>query len=124
MCVCCVCQQEDDVLDMLAECEAVDDLCGCNYMYMCVCCVCQQEDDVLDMLAECEAVDDLCGCNYMYMCVCCVCQQEDDVLDMLAECEAEERDGRMFIGPRGRGVRGPRVSPASCINVSLAQLIG
>ena len=32
--------------------------------------------------------------------------QEDDVLDMRAECEAEERDGKMFIGPQGRGIRG------------------
>ena len=32
--------------------------------------------------------------------------REDDVLDMRAECEAEERDGKMFIGPQGRGIRG------------------
>lgn len=42
--------------------------------------------------------------------------QEDDILDMLAECEAEERDGKMFIGPQGqvtgqgRSIRGPKVS--------------
>ncbi|XP_070195525.1 tubulin polyglutamylase TTLL7-like isoform X3 [Littorina saxatilis] len=34
--------------------------------------------------------------------------REDDVLDMLAECEAEEKDGKMFIGPQGRGMREPR----------------
>ncbi|KAK7492938.1 hypothetical protein BaRGS_00015885 [Batillaria attramentaria] len=34
--------------------------------------------------------------------------REDDVLDMLAECEAEEQSGKMFIGPQGRGPRGPK----------------
>ena len=50
----CVYQQEDDVLDMLAECEAEEhhSVCGCVLMCWCVC-VYQQEDDVLDMLAEC-----------------------------------------------------------------------
>ena len=43
------------------------------------------------------------------MCL-CVYQQEEDVLDMLAECEAEERDGKMFIGSQGRGIRGPKVT--------------
>ena len=51
-----------------------------------------------------------CGCYIVEPYIDSLFPQEDDVLDLLAECEAEEREGKIFMGPNGKPVRGPKVS--------------